>query len=441
MLDLKSCWLFLAFLFLSLSLVSPCLAGQKLVLTLEKSIEIALEKNQAVLSAKEEVEAAKGKVTEARAGMLPQLSVQWLYLPDRLEKVRTTELPKEWGGGSVEMDFTKDHQISLNLTQPLFISGRIWRSYEQANLGLEIAKEKYRQTQQEVTYNVKKSFYGYLLAKESVKVAQEAISLAQKHLETAKHRYEEGKASKFDLLRAEVELANLKPQLIRAQNGLEMAELGLKNVLGLDLSVSVELKGEFIYQPYEIDLKECIIAALEDRPELRQLKHQEELAEATVKLAKASNNPSITFGANYNLIANKFAVDRDRWEGSYSGNIVLTLPLFDGLATRGKVQQAKSGLNQVELAKEQLTETIKLEVTRAYLGLMEARQIITSTSKNVEQAQDGLSIAEESYTAGVMTSLEVMDAQLALTRAKTNYIQALHDYMLAQAKLEKAMGK
>jgi len=143
--------------------VDLCWGQVREALTLGECIEIALEQNQTVLSAREDVESAKGGVVEARAAMLPVLGMQATYTG--LEKLRTIEIPGD-PEGSRKMDLTKDYQLSFSLSQPLFSGGRVWQGYRQARLSLQIAEEQYRQARQEVSYDVKRSFYGYLLAKE-----------------------------------------------------------------------------------------------------------------------------------------------------------------------------------------------------------------------------------------------------------------------------------
>ena len=151
----------------------------------------------------------------------------------------------------------------------------------------------------------KKAFYGYLLTKDFVKVAEEAVDVTEKHLKNVKSLYGVGMASKFDLLRSEVQVANLKPQLIKARNNLKIAELSLKTLLGLDLSQPIEVKGYLTYEPFEPDLEESVSKAMLKRPEISQLKYQKQMAGQGLKLARASNLPSFAVSATYNFWADQ----------------------------------------------------------------------------------------------------------------------------------------
>jgi len=247
-------------------------------------------------------------------------------------------------------------------------------------------------------------------------------------------------ASKFDLLRSEVQVANLKPQLIRARNNLKVAELGFKTILGLDLAQPIEIKGALTYEPLEPDLEECLAAALRNRPELHQLQYQKQMAGEMVKLARASNLPSLAVAGTYNFWADKFNFKENNWQSYYTVNLVLTVPLFHGFAASARVAQTKAAIRELELNREGLEEAIKFEVRQAILNLKEAKESLLSQGKNVEQAQESLRIAELNYSEGLATTLDVSSAQAALSQAKINYSQALYDYVVASAQLEKAIA-
>ncbi|MCP2621222.1 TolC family protein, partial [Candidatus Aminicenantes bacterium AC-334-E05] len=359
------------------------------------------------------------------------------------EKLFEIEMPSFIPGmpsRRVTIDFTKDYQFTLNFTQPLFTSGKLYYSYNQAKYNLELTKEIERQARQQVIFEVKRAFFGCLLAREFVKVSREAVELAEKHLTTVKNLYEVGMASQFDLLRAEVRLANLKPQLIKAKNNYESALLGLKTILGIDINTPIELKGKLEYEPFEIDLEQCMEIALENRPELIQLNYQEKIGEQMLKLAKVYNFPTLSIVGNYNIWGNELSLDKDKWQNYYNINLVLSIPIFSGFLTSAKIGQSKAFLKEIKLNKKALIENIKLEVRQAILKIKEAKETLESQEKNVEQAMESVRIAELNYSEGLATSLDVSSAQVALTQAKTNYTQALFDYAVALAQIEKAIG-
>ncbi len=414
---------------------------EKMILTLEKCIQLALSQNPYHLAAEERVEAARSQVREAASSFFPSLNAQGLHTLN--EKVFELEFPSFIPGEPpqrVSVDFTRDYQFSMSLSIPLFTSGRLTSGFRQAKYNLHSTEEYVRQSTQVTVFNTKSAFYGYLLAKEFVRVAEEAVDVAEKLHKNVKNLYEVGMASKFDLLRSEVQVANLKPRLIKARNNLKIAELSLKTLLGLDLEKAVEIKGELIYEPYEPNLEESLTKGLENRPEINQLKYQKQMAGEMLKLARASNLPSVAVSGTYNFWADKFNFKEDTWQNFYAVNLVLTLPIFNGFATSARMAQSKAMIRELELSQKGLVDLVRFEIRQAILKLKEAKESLLSQEKNVEQAQESLRIAELNYAEGMITVLDVSQAQAALSQAKTNYSQALFDYAISLAQLEKAVG-
>ncbi|MDH5466560.1 MAG: TolC family protein [Candidatus Aminicenantes bacterium] len=412
----------------------------KITLTLEESIRLALSQNPYHLAAEERVETAKAQVREAAAGFFPALNAQGLHTLD--EKLFELEFPDPLTGQTqrISVDFTRDYQFSLSLSLPLFTGGRLTSGFKQAKYNLLSSEEAVRQSEHITVFNAKAAFYGCLLARDFVKVAEEAVGVAEKHFNNVKRLYEVGMASKFDLLRSEVQAANLKPQLIKARNNLKIAELSLKTLLGLDLSQDIEIKGELKFELTEPDLEACISKALVKRPELSQLSYQKKMAGEMLKLARASRLPSLAVSGTYNFWADRLNFEKDTWQNYYSVNLALSVPLFNGFSTSARVAQSKAAIRELNLTTRGYLDMVEFEVSQALLKLNEAKESLLSQGKNVEQAEESLRIAELNFSEGMVTTLDVSSAQAALTQAKTNYSQALFDYVISLAQLDKAMG-
>lgn len=415
--------------------------GEKIILTLEDSIQLALSQNPYHLATEKRVEAAQNRVREAVSYFLPTFNAQGQNTLD--EKLFELELPSIIPGEAprkVPFDFTKDYQVTLQFSVPLYTSGRLMSGLRQAKNNLRSTEEYVRQSQHNTVFNTKRAFYGVLLAREFVKVAEEAVEVAENHFHNVQSLYEVGMASKFDLLRSEVEFANLKPQLIKARNRLNIAELSLKILLGLDLSQPIEIKGDLSYQPAAPNLEECLIQALQNRPEIGQLKFQKGVAHELAKLARASRFPTLAVAGTYNLWADKLNFSSETWQSFYTINLVLSVPIFGGLASYAQEAQSKAAIKELDLTLKGLVDTIKFEVRQAILNLEEARESLLSQEKSVEQAQESLRIADLNYSEGLATSLDVSSVRALLTQAKTYYSQALYDYVISIAELDKAMG-
>jgi outer membrane protein TolC len=414
---------------------------EKLTLSLEKSITLALSQNPYHLATEERLEAARAQLRESVAGFLPSLNSEGLHT--LTEKLFILEFPSFIPGEPpqrIPFDFTRDYQFALNFSLPLFTSGRLRSGYRQAKYNFRSTEEAVRQSKHIIVFNAKKAFYGYLLTKDFVQVAEEAVDVAEKHLKNVQSLYKVGMASKFDLLRSEVQLANLKPQLIRARNNLKIAELSLKTLLGVDLSQPIEIDGYLTYEPFEPDLEESVSEAMLKRPEIGQLRYQKQMAGQGLKLARASNLPSLALSATYNFWADQLNFRKDTWQSFYSVNLVFTIPLFNGFATSARVAQSKAMIKELDFTQKGLIDTIEFEVRQAILRLEEAKESLLSQEKNVEQAQESLRIAELNFSEGLATTLDISSAQAALSQAKTNYSQALYDYVVSLAELDKAMG-
>ncbi len=428
-------------IFVWLWIVPASSPQEKLTLTLDKSIQMALAQNPYHLASGKKVDAAQSRVKEAFAGFFPSISAQGLKTLD--EKVFELEFPSIIPGETaqtVEFDFTRDYQFSFALSVPIFTGGRLVGGLKQANNNLKSSREVLRQSKHQTIFNTKKAFYGILLAREFVQVSEEAVAVSEKLYNNIKIQYEVGLSSQFDLLRSEVQLANLKPQLIKARNNLSIMELNLKTILGLDLAKEIDIMGELIFKSFEPDLESCLGKALQNRPEIKQMEFQKLIAREGLKIARASRLPTVSISGQFNYWADAFNFKKDNWQDYYTINLMLNIPIFNGFVTSARVGQARANFNELEYTQKGLKEMLKFEVRQSVLLLQEARESLISQEKNVEQAQESLRIAELNFAEGLVTMLDINQTQAALTQAKSNYSQALYDYVLALAELDRAMG-
>ena len=413
-----------------------------LVLTLDEAVALALRQNPFYLATQEKVVQARSQVRQAVSGFLPTLNAQGTDTLD--EKLFVLEFPSLIPGQPpqrISIDFTKDYQMAMAFSLPLFAGGRLTAGYKQANLGLKASQESVRLSEQETIFSAKRAFYGYLLAKEFSAVAEEALGLAEKFMENVKNLYEVGMASKFDLLRSEVQVANLKPQAIRARNSVEVAVLGLKTVLGIELDTPVEVKGELSAPPLDPISEAIVDEALAQRPEIRQIDYQRGMAGEMLKIARGAMLPTLAIGGTYNLWSDALKFRKGTWQNYYTINLALSLPLFNGFESRARVGQSKAMIRELDWTRKGLSDAIALEVRQAVLNNSQARETLLSQEKNVEQAREAVRIAELNYAEGLATNLDVSTAQVALSQARTNYSQALYDCVISQAQLEKAVGR
>lgn len=425
--------------------VSRTVGADTLSLSLDEAVKMALKQNRSVQQAQEKIAAAQGKYLESKSGVLPKLDFSASYT--RLNPTPGIAFPLipigngvTIGGGVFPIGSADNYDFKVSLSQSVFSWGKAQNTYHTADEQLKATREDSSNTRQEIIAEVTKAYYGVLVAKEFIQVAEEALTTAQEQQNVVQKRLNAGTVSEFDLLQTKVQVANTKPQVERAHDGYELALLALKNLLGVPLDKPLDLTGSLAYEPMSVDVKTATKTALANRPDLRSLDYQKRAREYTLAIARAGNKPNLSVAASYQY-ENPNIDEEVKWGYSFAASVVLTTPFVDGFSTSGKVAQAASGVRQIEIAQKQAQEGVSLEVSSAVLALKLAQANIQSQKENVDLAKESLRIGKVRYESGLITNLEVMDTELALTRAETNYLQALYDYQTARVNLQKAMGE
>ena len=428
-------------------------------LTLEESIVRAQANNLNVLSLKEKVRTAEAQVRVARARLLPYVSVtsNYTYFKDLSRSVlefgnggfpafpSVDGMAQNGGDGSeqsvIEIEFGAHHnlQATLGLRQPVFAWGRYFKAYQGSQLDLEAVRTELQSGLNQLSLDVSEAFHGVLLAQEFANVAQQSVALVREQLNMAQKRFDAGAVTNFDVLRAEVQLANTKTQRIQAQNRVDVAQNAFKNLLNIDLADEIHLTGSFKFpEESNLELDALILLAKENRPEIQQLEISEAAGRKRLDVAKTGNRPDVSLFSNYQVDDNEKLTKMNR---IWNIGVQINIPIFDGIATRATVQQAKSGLKQTQLAKQQRINIVEFEVRTAYLNLIQAKSSIDVQKETVAQAVESMRIANLRYDNGMLTSVELTDTQLALAQAEVNHLQARHDYVVEFARLERAVGQ
>ena len=433
----------LILLILFLSFCAGSLSAETKNLSLDQCLQTAYQNNQTLLQLQEKINSAGYKIEETRSGFYPQFSFGASYT--RLGSVPEFETPAMSFGDiqipaiTIKSGTENNYNLKLSYQQPLFTWGKIRNGYNISQRGLSLAKEEFRRNKQEIKFNVVSLFYNIVLARELIKVREESITSLGDHLKTVQDRYDKGYASQFDVLRAKVQLANSQPPLVQAKNLYQNATDNLKNLLGIDIKDSVNVEGSLGFDSMEVDQAQAEDFAFQNRSELKQIDEQKRISQLSLSIAKAGNKPSVVGAANFLYERPYYSIDK--WKTDWNFTLALNIPIFDGFLTRSKVSEAKSDLKQLGVSENQIKDFIKLEITQTISNLNLARENILSQQENVTQAKEGLRIAKVQYQNGLLTNLELLDTEFALTVAETNYLQALSDYTIAKAKYEKALGK
>jgi outer membrane protein TolC len=425
-------------------------------LSLNQAVNMALSQNASVKIVENKVEVAQGQLMTARGYLMPQLSASGTLV--RLNSLISMDalsynMPV-WDGdtmtryyvpmrsASISQDnIGNTYSAKISASWPVYTGGKIWQGYQISRLNREAAGESYDSAKAGVIFAVKQAYYGLLLAQSAYDVTKEAVSSIEKHVGRVQALYHKGMVSRYDLLRVEVQLSNMQPQLIRMQNAVELSRQSLNMILNRELNAPVELTDSMSYHPVEIDSAALIVQALEARPEYRSILIRQKMVQKAKLISYSSYQPTVALIADYSYSKGSGFSGSDEWQKNWDVGISASWPLFDGGSGLGRIKEAKANSRQLRLVKELVEDGIKMEVSAHYLTLKANRKAISSQERSVEQAQEALKIAQARYESGQATNLDVLDSEVALIQAKTNKIQALHDYLVSLARLENAVGR
>ena len=401
-------------------------------LDLEYSLAFALDNNFTIRQAKERIRQQDGVVLEVRAAKLPTVSADGLYQRDNASVGPTGE-DRYWAFG-------------ISAKQLLYAGGGVKANVLGQQLTLDAAVLALEAIINDVLLDVRTRFFTVILDREKVKVQEQNVGLLERQLQDVKNRFEAGTVSNFEVLRAEVSLANAQVPLITARNDFRLAIETLRQVLGFvtvtDTSVAKvpEFLGELAFPPASFDLKSSLVAAREKRPELLRLHKLETASEQGVLARRAGYYPNLSLFGAYDWRkaygSNSISDGRDGW----SVGLSTSWNIFDGRATAGRVIQAKSYLEQAKLAIGDNQLMIDVEVRRSISSFQEATELAEAYKKVVAQAEEAVRLANARFNAGTATQLDLLSSQVDLTTARLNQLQAYFSYNVAVATTRRAIG-
>ncbi len=403
-------------------------------LNLDQAIAYAFEHNASIEQLRLDCDKARARVGEATAGFYPSLTASGYYA------YQTDVASFQVDSVAVPMGRHANYSYELSLQQVLFAWGKIYNVYRIADIGREAARLRLERKKQEITYLVTDAFYGLLVLDELVRLSNESLTQLKRHEESVRKRYEAGMVSQFDLLRAQVQVANLKPRVIETENGRKLTREGFKLLLGLKLDREFALSGELKQADEAFDLDSLIADAQQNRAEVKNLAQLEEISRLGRDIAGRANLPMVVGGARYER-RKPFGFFGDEWGSNVTFNIGFQWSIFEGFKNLHRYRQAELALKEARLAYENLQEAVTLEVKQAYFSFMAAKEAIGAARENVGQAKKAFNIIETRYRSGLAINLEYLDAQLAMMQAETNYLSALKNYYSSKAAIYRTIGK
>jgi HAE1 family hydrophobic/amphiphilic exporter-1 len=435
--------LFFSFLF-ALSLLGGAWPGwvwgqqpQVQLLSLQECWRIALEKNKDIHKAKEYRNAVMGRYIEERSAALPQFAVNAYISHSRDESQKVIYR----GLFPFEQEL---HGAEITVSQPLYTFGRIGAAIRAAKIGMETAEDQLRIYQQAALRDVAAAFQDVLLSRELYVLAVQNLEQKARTQREARRKLAAGVATDYDVLAAEVAVENARPEVIRTENLIRISREKLRFILGVE-GQEVNAAGTLVtsLEP-RANYEETLETALKKRPELSDLRKRIQVYEELVKIYKAGTLPRIDFKAGWGwrqLYYGTLNFGSADGEGqAWTAGVFFSFPFFDGMRTQGKVLQAKTDVSNLKIDEAKLLDSIALQVRDVISFCREAEEIVQALSGTVRQAERLLAMAEKGFEYGVKTQLEVDDAQLNVTRAKSSLARAYRDYLVASVTLEWVKG-
>jgi outer membrane protein TolC len=420
--------------------IRPFATPQELVgreLGLEEAVNIGLENAPLIVARIGDYIASQQRVNQALAPLLPQLTASGNY--GRLRSISTLT------GDPFTSDFGS---ASVTASQLLFDFGRTWAAKDVAKSSAVALKEVLEAQKLDISQLVKTQYFTLLLSKRLVQVNLAALDRAEVNLRSAQGFFQVGTQPKSFVTRAEVDVANARVNVIRAQNAVNLARVALNAAMGIAVNAPTEVKDLLSYSQFPLNRDELLAEAMRNRPEYRQVKAQADASDAFVRQTFRDFFPNLFGSGTYGVTGVTGPTLDSRSTSGFTGsgnewNVGLTLSwsIFDGGGKIARYKEAKANLEASRARVRDIELQVWQNVEQSYLNLGEAEERIGAAQKAVESAEENYQLARGRFDAGVANIIELTDAQLALTQAQSDQAQALSDYRIGIARLERALGR
>jgi outer membrane protein TolC len=418
-------------------------------LSLEDAVRIGLSRSRALEIARLDRDMAGQKIRETWSEVLPQLSADLIYT--RSLKPAILFFPDVFQGGNgssftpLEISADNSATATLNLRQPIF-NVSAFAGIKAASTVRKMSDEAYRNTEAAVITDIKMAYFDALISRDQLKLIEQSISRWEESRKDTRAMFRQGVAADIDTLKAFLSVENLRPELLQAENRVGITMTKLKNTMGISADSTITLAGklELSSAVYPSEIASAYREALERRPDLRQLELQVQAQGEKVSSVRAEHYPVLSaFGKLESQTAfnDNVSLSDSRWPLSSSVGLQLSLPIFTGFRISSKVEQAKIEQLQTRTRYEDLKSNIRAEIEIMLSNYRESQKRIEVQSKTISVAERSYRISQLRFREGIGSRLELTDAELQLNKAKTNYLQAVYDYLVASVRLDKALGR
>ena len=412
-------------------------AQEKLSLTLNQAIEIALSDNPTIQVAEQTVQLKKISDKETVMGLLPEASLAGSYT--RTIKKQTMVM----NGMKFQVGIPNQYQGGLSVSLPVF-APTLYKSMKLTKTDVALAVEQARSSKIDLVNQVTKAFYQALLAQDSYTVLEKSFAQSEENFRIVNAKFEQGKVSEFDKISAEVQMRNLQPSVISARNAVELSKLQLLVLMNIEPETEIELQGSL--NDYEENVFAGILTAdtnsLKGNSSLVQLDMNVKMLQQTLSLNKQNFVPMVALQFNYmyTCMANDFKFKEYEWNPYSNVSLSVSVPLFK-YSNFSNLKKTNIQISQLMQNRDYTARQLAMQ-QQSYLNSMAATaEQVASNKEAITQAKKARDIAEKLYEVGRGTVLELNSAEVALTQAELTYTQAIYDYLSAKADLDKLQGK
>ncbi len=414
--------LFLAAVFFFLSPLP--LRGEEIALSLNESIALALRENRSILLKAHEIKKAQENIAQARGGFFPSVTA-----------LATYSQTKEY----FEKDLTQT-AAQASVKQYLYTGGKTFNTYHQNQSDFDAAEAALEKTKAEVIFEVKKAFYSLLLTNEFVQLNKQILDNTQQHLVYSEVLYHNGRTDELELLRIKEAFNSVEEAYQESVHQSEALQALLCNLLFIDEKTLIKPEGEFVYDPQILKYEEGVLKALKQRPEMMEFDALEQSDEYAIEISKSGNRPSVYASWDYYARSHLSGSTTGNWNDYSVIGVTMTWPVFDGWATKAKVEEAILDLKQTQLSREKFIKDMAVELKGAYLELKDAINQVKTVQASMAYYDNNYMTAQEKHAKGLLSTLALDDARVSQQVALFNKKQAIYNFIIAKSKFEKATG-
>ena len=402
--------------------------------TVEQGVALASEQNPEIIIARKKVEAARGGLIGARSGYLPSLLSTGFADKRQAQTQNQTQTQLR----------NEDYNASVRALENVYTGGAVSSQVAIAKLNIEKQNYELEETINRVMLDVRTAFYDLLLNRAKVRVHEDSVRALEEELKTQQERLHAGIVGTLNVRRAEVTLANERPELINAKTQLKNSYLRLGELLGIDARSEIdspfEVAGQLQYEDHRPDLNDCLARADADRAEIKAHQKDIEIEDRQYVLDRSELRPQVQVFSGYEVYSERDPAVGPEFNHGYIVGVSGTWHLFDGFAAKGRMQATRARREAAMQALEAARRSVASEVRGAFFDLEQADKVLESETKNVQTADESLEIAKGNLSAGLGTQLDVLQAAADVTRTRTTRLSAIHLHNVGLARLARACG-